>query len=89
MTGSSFCGLAPYWAAALGAARGAEMVGYQASARGGMVRVAVGRAETEVVLNPNPYILIPKPYTLHLTPYTLHPTPYTLHPTPYTLILKS
>lgn len=41
VTGSSFCGLAPYWAEALGVAPGTELVGYQASARGGMVRVAV------------------------------------------------
>ncbi len=36
VTGSAHCALAPYWSAALGKR---EMVGYQASARGGVVRV--------------------------------------------------
>lgn len=36
VTGSAHCGLAPYWAAKLGRQ---ELVGYQASARGGTVRV--------------------------------------------------
>ena len=36
VTGSSHCGLAPYWAKALGRA---ALTGYQASARGGVVRV--------------------------------------------------
>jgi predicted PhzF superfamily epimerase YddE/YHI9 len=36
VTGSAHCALAPYWAARLGRA---EMTGYQASARGGVVRV--------------------------------------------------
>jgi PhzF family phenazine biosynthesis protein len=36
VTGSSHCALAPYWGARLGKR---EMVGYQASARGGVVRV--------------------------------------------------
>jgi len=38
VTGSAHCGLGPYWAAKLG--RG-ELVAYQASARGGVVRVRV------------------------------------------------
>jgi PhzF family phenazine biosynthesis protein len=36
VTGGAHCSLAPYWAAKLGKT---EMVGYQASARGGVVRV--------------------------------------------------
>lgn len=36
VTGSAHCGLGPYWAAKLGKQ---ELVGYQASARGGTVRV--------------------------------------------------
>jgi predicted PhzF superfamily epimerase YddE/YHI9 len=36
VTGSSHCCLAPYWAEKLGKS---EMIGYQASARGGIVRV--------------------------------------------------
>jgi PhzF family phenazine biosynthesis protein len=36
VTGSSHCCLAPYWATRLGKK---EMVGYQASSRGGIVRV--------------------------------------------------
>ncbi|MBB4636067.1 PhzF family phenazine biosynthesis protein [Longimicrobium terrae] len=38
VTGSAHCALAPYWAARLGRER---MTGYQASARGGVVRVRV------------------------------------------------
>jgi PhzF family phenazine biosynthesis protein len=38
VTGSAHCGLGPYWAARLGKH---ELVGYQASARGGTVRVVV------------------------------------------------
>ena len=38
VTGSAHCCLAPYWAAKLGRD---EMVGYQASARGGVVKVAM------------------------------------------------
>jgi PhzF family phenazine biosynthesis protein len=38
VTGSAHCGLADYWGRQLGAA---EMVGFQASARGGVVRVRV------------------------------------------------
>lgn len=38
VTGSAHCCLAPYWAAKLGKT---EMVGYQASARGGVVKVAM------------------------------------------------
>lgn len=38
VTGSAHCCLAPYWAGKLGKL---EMVGYQASARGGIVKVAV------------------------------------------------
>ena len=37
-TGSAHCALAPYWASRLGKT---EMVGYQASARGGTIRVRV------------------------------------------------
>jgi predicted PhzF superfamily epimerase YddE/YHI9 len=36
VTGSAHCGLGPFWAARLGKD---ELVGYQASARGGVVRV--------------------------------------------------
>jgi predicted PhzF superfamily epimerase YddE/YHI9 len=36
VTGSAHCALTPYWAAKLGRS---ELVGYQASARGGIVRV--------------------------------------------------
>lgn len=36
VTGSAHCELAPYWSSKLGRA---ELVGYQASARGGVVRV--------------------------------------------------
>lgn len=39
VTGSAHCCLAPFWAARLGRR---ELVGYQASARGGVVRVRVG-----------------------------------------------
>jgi PhzF family phenazine biosynthesis protein len=39
VTGSAHCALGPYWAARLGKA---ELVGFQASARGGLVRVRVG-----------------------------------------------
>ncbi len=45
VTGSAHCALAPYWVAKLGKA---ELVGYQASARGGIVRVRL--AERRVVL---------------------------------------
>ena len=38
VTGSAHCALAPYWSAKLGKR---ELVGYQASARGGIVRVRV------------------------------------------------
>lgn len=38
VTGSAHCALAPYWSAKLGKP---ELVGYQASARGGVVRVRV------------------------------------------------
>jgi PhzF family phenazine biosynthesis protein len=38
VTGSAHCALGPFWMARLGKA---ELVGYQASARGGIVRVAV------------------------------------------------
>jgi predicted PhzF superfamily epimerase YddE/YHI9 len=38
VTGSAHCALAPYWASRLGKT---ALVGYQASARGGTVRVAV------------------------------------------------
>ena len=40
VTGSAHCCLAPYWAARLGRK---EMVGYQASSRGGVVRVRVDK----------------------------------------------
>jgi len=40
VTGSAHCALAPYWSAKLGSD---ELVGYQASARGGIVRVRVER----------------------------------------------
>ena len=36
MTGSAHCALGPYWAERLGKT---ELTGYQASARGGVVRV--------------------------------------------------
>lgn len=63
VTGSAHCALAPYWAERLGRA---EMTGYQASARGGVVRVRLagdrvflgGRAVTVVegnlVVAPDP-----------------------------------
>ena len=38
MTGSAHCALGPYWAERLGKN---ELTGYQASARGGVVRVTV------------------------------------------------
>ncbi|WP_243791483.1 PhzF family phenazine biosynthesis protein [Saccharopolyspora gloriosae] len=38
VTGSAHCKLAPYWAAELGRESGAELVGEQVSARGGLVR---------------------------------------------------
>jgi predicted PhzF superfamily epimerase YddE/YHI9 len=38
VTGSAHCCLAPFWAERLGKA---EMLAYQASARGGVVRVSV------------------------------------------------
>jgi PhzF family phenazine biosynthesis protein len=38
VTGSAHCALAPYWAAKLGKT---EMTGYQASERGGVVRVSL------------------------------------------------
>ncbi|HEV2368331.1 MAG TPA: PhzF family phenazine biosynthesis protein, partial [Acidimicrobiales bacterium] len=38
VTGSAHCALGPYWAARLG---GDELVGYQASARGGTVRIRI------------------------------------------------
>ena len=41
MTGSAHCCLGPFWAARLGKE---ELVGYQASARGGVVRVRVAGA---------------------------------------------
>ena len=41
VTGSAHCALAPYWAAKLGKQ---EMTGYQASARGGMVKVRLEQA---------------------------------------------
>ena len=41
VTGSAFCGLAPYWQQRLGRKNGEEMVAHQASERGGVVRVAV------------------------------------------------
>jgi predicted PhzF superfamily epimerase YddE/YHI9 len=40
VTGSAHCALAPYWAARLGKT---QMTGYQASPRGGIVRVRVDR----------------------------------------------
>lgn len=39
VTGSAHCALAPYWSAQL---HKTEMIGYQASARGGVVRVRMG-----------------------------------------------
>ncbi|MDR7301515.1 PhzF family phenazine biosynthesis protein [Haloactinomyces albus] len=42
VTGSAHCALAPWWSAALGrTAEGAELVGEQASARGGLVRMTL------------------------------------------------
>jgi PhzF family phenazine biosynthesis protein len=46
VTGSAHCGLGPYWSARLGKA---ELLGYQASARGGEVGVRV--SETRVLLS--------------------------------------
>ncbi|MGH7481003.1 MAG: PhzF family phenazine biosynthesis protein [Longimicrobiales bacterium] len=45
VTGSAHCCLGPYWAAELGSE---ELVGYQASARGGLVRVRVAGARVEL-----------------------------------------
>jgi predicted PhzF superfamily epimerase YddE/YHI9 len=39
VTGSAHCCLGPYWAKKLGRQ---DLIGYQASARGGVVRVRVG-----------------------------------------------
>ena len=47
VTGSAFCGLAPYWQARLGRKNGEEMLAHQASARGGVVRVAVVKRRGE------------------------------------------
>lgn len=42
VTGSAHCALAPWWSAALGhTAEGAELIGEQASARGGLARMAL------------------------------------------------
>ena len=38
MTGSAHCALGPYWEAKLGKS---ELTGYQASARGGVVKLSV------------------------------------------------
>jgi PhzF family phenazine biosynthesis protein len=45
VTGSAHCCLAPYWATRLGRA---EMVGYQASSRGGIVRVRVDKDRVDL-----------------------------------------
>ena len=45
VTGSAHCALAPYWAARLGRN---PLVGYQASARGGTVRVRMAGARVEL-----------------------------------------
>ena len=43
VTGSAHCLLAPYWALRLGKdPNGAELVGFQASARGGVVKCRLG-----------------------------------------------
>lgn len=47
VTGSAFCGLAPYWAERL---EKTEMVGYQASHRGGLVRCAL-KDDNRVILS--------------------------------------
>jgi hypothetical protein len=47
VTGSAFCGLAPYWQQRLGRKNGEEMVAHQASARGGVVRVAVVKKRSD------------------------------------------
>jgi len=47
VTGSAFCGLAPYWQQRLGRKNGEEMVAHQASERGGVVRVAVVKTRGE------------------------------------------
>jgi predicted PhzF superfamily epimerase YddE/YHI9 len=47
VTGSAFCGLAPYWQNRLGRKNGEEMVAHQASARGGVVRVAVVKKRSD------------------------------------------
>ncbi|EEH56804.1 uncharacterized protein MICPUCDRAFT_44249 [Micromonas pusilla CCMP1545] len=41
VTGSAFCGLAPYWFEALRELRAVELIGYQASRRGGFAKVSV------------------------------------------------
>jgi PhzF family phenazine biosynthesis protein len=44
VTGSAHCALGPYWASRLGKT---ELVGYQASARGGIVRVRTGGSDID------------------------------------------
>lgn len=45
VTGSAHCALAPFWAARLGKD---ELIGYQASARGGMVRVRMNGERVQI-----------------------------------------
>ncbi|MFO7967473.1 MAG: PhzF family phenazine biosynthesis protein [Archaeoglobaceae archaeon] len=47
VTGSAHCSLAPYWSNQLGKK---DLIGYQASSRGGAVRVRVGAADNRVML---------------------------------------
>ena len=47
VTGSAHCCLTPFWADRLGKT---EMLAYQASARGGMVRVRLGPGAARVLL---------------------------------------
>lgn len=46
VTGSAHCSLGPFWAARLGRS---ALVGYQASARGGVVRVEVGAERVQLI----------------------------------------
>ena len=53
VTGSAHCALAPFWGRRLGAS---EMTGYQASARGGTVRVRLGLHRGRPTLGDTGYV---------------------------------
>ncbi|RYH24682.1 hypothetical protein EON65_16515 [archaeon] len=50
VTGSAHCALAPYWSQQLGAADGSELVAFQASPRGGVLRLKLTDDGTRVSL---------------------------------------